>query len=65
MDNPINPDAELTEITNQDVRDMIVGLRGGVPKLCDYCGNARPESELHPDEGDTWICNECIKRIGY
>lgn len=45
-----------------DCRDMIIALRGGVPKVCDFCGRERPENELHPEEAGQWACIYCIDR---
>jgi hypothetical protein len=53
------------EPSNEDVRQLIIDLRGGVPESCNFCGQKKPPEQLHPDEGGEWICIECIKRLGY
>ena len=45
-----------------DARELIVSLRGGVPEKCDFCGQPRPEHELHPEEGGEWACIHCIDK---
>lgn len=50
---------------NEAVKQMIANLRGGYPDRCDFCEQLKEEHELHPEEAGMWICNECIKRIGY
>lgn len=50
---------------NDEIRDMIVDLRGGTPPICDFCGKETESGNLHPEEAGMWICWECIKRIGY
>jgi len=42
-------------------RDLIVALRGGVPDVCDFCGEATDPDDLHPEEGGEWACTECIR----
>lgn len=43
-------------------RDLIIGLRGGVPPKCDFCGEEKPPADLHPEEGGEWACINCIER---
>ena len=43
-----------------DVRQLIIDLRGGIPDKCDFCQKEKLPDQLHPDEGGTWICIDCI-----
>lgn len=52
-------------MSNDDVRNLIVDLRGGIPDKCSFCANPTEPQNLHPEEAGEWICNECIKRMGY
>lgn len=45
------------------IRELLTGLRGGVPEKCDFCGQIRNENEMHPEEGGDWICIHCINKI--
>ena len=47
---------------NDEVRDLIADLRGGIPACCDFCGQATEQHDLHPEEGGEWACIECIRR---
>jgi len=42
-------------------RELIVGLRGGVPESCDFCGLKTPPQQLHPEEAGRWICEYCMR----
>jgi ribosomal protein L37AE/L43A len=50
------------ELTNDDVRQAIIGLRGGLPPQCDFCGKDTKPENLHPEEAGCWACIECIER---
>lgn len=43
-------------------RELIIALRGGVPRFCDFCLEERDAERLHPEEGGEWVCIECLKR---
>lgn len=45
-----------------DARDLIIGLRGGIPETCDFCGMKRAPEEMHPEETGEWVCMDCLKR---
>jgi len=46
-----------------DVFNMIVELRGGVPERCDFCGERYTDSRRPtPDEGGEWACTVCWER---
>lgn len=45
-----------------DARELIIGLRGGVPATCDFCGEKRAPETLHPEEAGDWVCEKCMKR---
>lgn len=40
-------------------RKLIIELRG-YPTQCDFCGQPKPENQLHPEEAGRWICIDCI-----
>lgn len=43
-----------------NMRDLIIAMRGGVPDKCDFCGET--SDELEPEEGWEWVCHKCLKR---
>jgi hypothetical protein len=45
-----------------NVRDLVVGIRGGVPERCDFCQQPTPPDDLHPEEGEEWACITCLER---
>ena len=45
-----------------NTRELIIGLRGGIPPKCDYCDKDTEPDKLEPEEGDTWVCWECLDR---
>ena len=46
-----------------DTFDLIVGLRGGLPECCDFCGQAFSETRHPvPEEAGEWACSECVAR---
>ena len=45
-----------------DVRQMIIDLRGGIPEKCDFCQQTMPEEKMHPEEAGMWACIDCIDR---
>jgi len=45
-----------------DIRELIIGLRGGVPNKCDFCGEDFDEHALYPEEAGMWICIDCIQK---
>jgi formylmethanofuran dehydrogenase subunit E len=45
-----------------EVREMIIALRGGVADKCDFCGEDTPEEDMHPEEAGQWACITCITR---
>lgn len=45
-----------------NTRDLIEGLRGGVPEACDFCRQPRASDELEPEEAGEWVCHECLRR---
>jgi len=47
---------------HQDVRNLIVGLRGGIPEKCDFCGKETPPEQMDPEEAGDWVCWECSAR---
>lgn len=52
----------MTDFDGESARDLIIGLRGGVPRKCDFCLKETPEHDLHPEEGGDWACITCMKR---
>lgn len=48
--------------SNDELKQWIADLRGNIPTNCDFCGEPRPFSQLHPEEGGDWACDECIER---
>ena len=44
------------------IRQIITDLRGGIPDVCDCCGEKRAPEELDPVSGGEWICHECFDR---
>ena len=50
------------ELTNDDVREAIIDLRGGLPLRCDFCNAETKECDLHPEEAGMWACITCIER---
>lgn len=49
-------------MSNDEVKAMIADLRGGIPPKCEFCGEVRPENEMHPEEAGEWACIHCIRR---
>lgn len=47
---------------NDDVRQLIVDLRGGIPEACDFCGEKTAPEELEPEEAGEWLCRTCLAR---
>jgi ribosomal protein L37AE/L43A len=45
-----------------DVRQLIIDLRGGIPEKCDFCHEDRPANEMHPEEAGMWVCIHCMNR---
>jgi hypothetical protein len=43
--------------------DLLVGLRGGLPDACDFCGQPYTEARWpEPEEAGAWACSECVAR---
>ncbi len=42
------------------MRGLIVDLRGGVPKTCDFCHKPTLPENLHPEEAGQWVCIICL-----
>lgn len=49
-------------MSEDNPREIIIALRGGVPKCCDFCGKETQSEQLHPEEGGDWVCEACMKR---
>lgn len=47
---------------NDDVRQLIVDLRGGIPAKCDFCGKETPPDLMEPEEAGDWACSDCVAR---
>lgn len=48
---------------NQAAFDLIVGLRGGLPEACDFCGQPFTKDRYPvPEEAGEWTCSECLAR---
>ena len=45
-----------------DARELIVVMRGGVPKSCSFCLAETPPEKLHPEEAGDWACEDCLTR---
>lgn len=45
-----------------DPRELIIGLRGGVPSKCDFCQRETAPERLHPEEAGDWACQDCVDR---
>jgi len=41
------------------MKDLIIGLRGGVPDKCDWCGTPITEETAEPEEAGQWVCGKC------
>jgi hypothetical protein len=53
----------MTDDYNQATFDLIVALRGGLPKDCDFCGQPFTEARYPvPEEAGEWACSECWAR---
>lgn len=49
-------------MTDDDTRDLIIGIRGGeeaMPSKCDWCGKPCKPDELEPEEAGDWVCRQC------
>jgi hypothetical protein len=46
---------------NRAAFELLVSLRGGVPKRCDFCGELYVEGRRWPvpEEAGAWSCSEC------
>ena len=50
-------------MTNDDVYEMIVAVRGGIPERCDFCGERYTDTRYPiPEEAGEWACSECWER---
>ena len=49
-------------MNNEDVRELIEGIRGGVPGVCSFCQKEKLPHELEPEEAGDWACRECLAR---
>lgn len=45
-------------------RELIESLRG-IPTKCDFCDLEKTSDDLEPEEGDMWVCRDCLKLWGY
>ena len=54
--------AEGSDAEIPNPRDLIIALRGGVPPICPFCREARPEHEMEPLSGGEWACGTCLDR---
>jgi len=50
------------QMTGDVARDMIIGLRGGIPLHCNFCGTTNVPDNMHPEEAGEWACITCIER---
>ena len=42
--------------------DFLLGVRGGLPEQCDWCGHKFIEGDaIHPEEAGEWICQTCLE----
>lgn len=42
---------------------MLIALRGGPPKACDFCGKRFTAKRYPvPEEAGAWACSECLAR---
>lgn len=46
---------------NDELKDMLMAMRGN-PTRCDWCGEARDEDHLEPEEGGQSVCHDCIAK---
>jgi hypothetical protein len=49
---------------NDDVWNLIAGVRGEFPTKCDFCQQEAKPEDLHPEEAGDWVCTSCLKRWG-
>jgi hypothetical protein len=53
----------MSDDYNQAAFDLIVALRGSLPKDCDFCGQPFTEARYPvPEEAGEWACAECWAR---
>ena len=52
------------DMTNDEVKALVIALRGGLPEKCDFCGKETAEPDLHPEEAGAWACTDCLRRWG-
>jgi hypothetical protein len=46
-----------------DTMALIMALRGGHPKICDFCGQPYSKDRWPvPEEAGAWACSECCAR---
>lgn len=50
------------ELTNDDLKQAIIDLRGGLPAACDFCRKETAPENLEPEEAGEWVCHECLDR---
>ena len=48
---------------SNEIFEMIVALRGGIPERCDFCEQPYTDERLPvPEEAGDWACTECWNR---
>ena len=48
---------------SNEIFEMIVALRGGIPERCDFCEQPYTDERLPvPEEAGDWACTECWDR---
>jgi hypothetical protein len=53
----------MSDDYNQAAFEMIVALRGGLPAVCDFCGQMFTEARYPvTEEAGEWACAECWAR---
>ena len=53
----------MSDDDNQAAFDLIVALRGGLPKACNFCGQPFTEARYPvPEEAGERACSECMTR---
>lgn len=50
-------------LTPEEQLLLLIGIRGGLPETCDFCGQPYGEGRYPVlEEAGEWACSECLRR---
>ena len=53
---------ELKDTGCISTKDLIAGLRGGIPENCSFCFKKTHPDKMNPEEAGEWICDDCLAK---